>query len=897
MISALKLPVCMELQFKGNGWYMPQLKIVLLGGRNSGKSSIGNLLLGKEEFVTKERTCCCRRMGFSGSHWLTVVDTPGWWCDLTPQDTSELVKREIVTSVTLCNPGPHVFIIVVKANSIFTEQRRKAVEEHVQLLGGAVWKHCFLVLVFTDSWRLTEAEVHIQRSGKQLQWIYDKCAQRCHSLVVNDGTQIPELMQKIQKMVVANGNTVFEMPEDMLQKVTEEKRGIEERARSRFKRMKKQRAMQREKLRSMTDIKIVLLGAKGSGKSSVFHTILGNNQDKTRTVQTHVGQAFVFGRQVTVVDTPGWWCNYFSEETSIFDKREMVLSLSLCPPGPHVFLLIIRVDRSFTDTYRKAVEDHIGLISDQIWNRVIVLFSFGDWLGGTTTEYYIENEGKPLRWIVEKCNNRYHVFNNKTKGDGFQVRELMGKIEEMVSACGSNWHFEIENSVMIKLEQEMREGTERAETRRMLKERQRETARANLDKFPPLSELKLVLLGGCKTGKSSCGNTILSQDCFKTQTQTSSFNENQVHGKRVTVLDTPGSFCVNYDLFKTSSAFLLVVNVSSAFKKVHLKSIEDQIEEVEPQIWEKTIVLFSFGDCLGDTTIEQHIESEGQPLQKIVNKCGNRYHVLNNKKACTKQVNDMIGLIEEMTVKERLKMFENGDQMTRRILQKQPHLEAKAVCELHLSDDSAGSSTIKTSESPGLIVPHGSSSELENIQDRSNFQCCITTLPNGKRLSLTEAGQKLVFKIPVWLFGEDTPTNMRLHCETSGHSAIVLFLPHSQSRRNEMTNPARSLCQPMLIDRTLERLTKHGSLQNIIDQWGDSSLQELEAFIDLYFEMVWEQVMGSHIEESSQREEEETEDDVLTNINQKLSKLDVLEEIKEDLTELKKAILELKKKL
>ncbi|XP_033827107.2 GTPase IMAP family member 8 isoform X1 [Periophthalmus magnuspinnatus] len=887
-----KAPTC-------NGWHKPQLQIVLLGGRNSGKSQLGNLLLGKEEFVTKERTCCCRRLGVSGMHWLTVVDTPGWWCDLTPQDTSKLVKREIVTSVTLCNPGPHVFIIVVKARSIFTEQRRKAVEEHVRLLGDTVWDHCFLVLAFTDSWRLTEAEEHIQRAGKALQWVYHKCTRRCHSVVLHDDARIPELMVKIQRMVESNGNAMFEVPELVLRRVTEEKRGIEERARSRFKRMREQRAVQRENLRSMTDIRIVLLGAKGSGKSSVFRTILGNNQNKhgtTRTAQNHVGKALVFGRQVTVVDTPGWWCNYFSDETPMFDQREMVLSLSVCPSGPHAFLLIIRVDRSFTDTYRRAVEEHIRLISDQIWSRVIVVFSFGDWLGGTTTEHYIESEGTPLHWVLDRCKNRYHVFNNKTKGDGFQVRELIGKIEEMVSACESNWYFEIESSVSRNLEQKMREEADRAQERRMRRERQRETARMKLDNFIPLSELKLVLIGGRKTGKSSCGNTILSHDYFKCQTQTTSCKSNQVHSKNVTVLDTPGSFCVNYDLFRTSSAFLLVVNVSSAFKDAHLKSIEAQLEEVESQIWEKSIVLFSFGDCIEDTRIEERIESEGQALQRIVNRCGNRYHVLNNKNSCAKQVKELIELIEDMAMKERRELFKNGG-ITRGMPQKQPNLEAKVAHGLHSSDDPTGLSTVEASETSSQLVPLGRISELENIQDRRGSQSCVRSLPNGKTLTWTAAGQIFTFELPFWLFGQDTLTNMRLHCETSNNSAVVLFLPDPQSGRNEMANPVRSLCHPMLMDRTLKRLTKHGSLQKIIDEWGDSNLQELEAFIDLYFEMVWEQAMGSCIEESPKTEEIEPEEDVLASINQKLSKLDVLEEIQEDLMQLKKAIEELRRKI
>uniref|UniRef100_A0A3B4VJ27 AIG1-type G domain-containing protein n=1 Tax=Seriola dumerili TaxID=41447 RepID=A0A3B4VJ27_SERDU len=238
----------------------------------------------------------------------------------------------------------------------------------------------------------------------------------------------------------------------------------------------------RERSRPITNIRIVLVGAKGSGKTSALNTILGRDstQPLRRTAQCQVGEGVVFGRQLTVVDTPGWWMNYFCEESTIFDQRELVVSLSRCPPGPHVFLLVIRVDRAFTETYRRAAQQHLQLISEHIWGRVIVLFGFGDWLGGTTTEQYIESVGEPLRWLLERCGNRYHILNNKTKGDGFQVRDLIGKIEEMLTGGNSYQYYEIERNVMEQLEVKMRGEKERAKERLMKKEKQRQMARSQL---------------------------------------------------------------------------------------------------------------------------------------------------------------------------------------------------------------------------------------------------------------------------------------------------------------------------------------------------------------------------------------------------------------------------------
>lgn len=229
----------------GDGWCASQLKIILLGGRNSGKSCVGNLILGKEEFVTKERTSCSRRLAVVAGQWLTVVDTPGWWCDFSAQDTAELVKREIVSSVSLCSPGPHVFLIVIKVSSAFSEKRRRAVEEHVALLGEGVWRHCMVVFVSADRSNHTEAEQLVQTGGEAVRWLSGKCSQRRHAVILSDDTEVTELLEKIQKLVTENGNRVFEMQGNVLQAAAEEKRGVEERAQQRFMRMRKHRSLMR----------------------------------------------------------------------------------------------------------------------------------------------------------------------------------------------------------------------------------------------------------------------------------------------------------------------------------------------------------------------------------------------------------------------------------------------------------------------------------------------------------------------------------------------------------------------------------------------------------------------------------------------------------------------------
>lgn len=138
----------------------------------------------------------------------------------------------------------------------------------------------------------------------------------------------------------------------------------------------------------------------------------------------------------------------------------------------------------------------------------------------------------------------------------------------------------------------------------------------------------------------------------------------------------------------------------------------------------------------------------------------------------------------------------------------------------------------------------------------------------------------------------------------------LLVLPHQMPAEGDIS--VSSLLHPALRERTLRRLGDSGGLQLLLDQWDHSSLQELEAFIDSYFEVVWERTMGSCQTAETDLQasgpcvdlEEAGHEEVLASIDRKLSKLELLEEIRGDLTELRmnleqswKAIRELREKV
>ncbi|XP_063067175.1 GTPase IMAP family member 8-like [Engraulis encrasicolus] len=419
--------------------HISDMKIVLLGCRDGGKSSCANTILGTPDFHNPRRTECVKREGETQGRHIAVVETPGWWNNYTVDQTPYDVKQEIVSSVSLCSPGPHALLLVIRVDTSFIDTYRRAVQEHLELLGEKVWSHTIVLFTNADCLGDTSIDEHIESGGDALQWLVDKCGNRYHVLGFeeSDGSQVTELLDRIEEMVKVNSGHHFSIDENMLITLTEKKmkkREVKRRAEQRKINVQKQR----ESLKSsggvphISDMRIVLLGYRNAGKSSCGNTILGTQEFQTarRTAECEKREGENAGRHITVVEAPGWLAYHTAELTPDRDKREIVLSMSLCPPGPHALLLVIRVNESFTEIERRAVQEHLELLGEGVWSHTIVLFTVGEWLKETSIEQHIESGVEALQWLVEKCGNRYHVLDNRKFDDG-QVTELLEKIEEI----------------------------------------------------------------------------------------------------------------------------------------------------------------------------------------------------------------------------------------------------------------------------------------------------------------------------------------------------------------------------------------------------------------------------------------------------------------------------------
>ncbi|KAL0155948.1 hypothetical protein M9458_050211 [Cirrhinus mrigala] len=222
------------------------------------------------------------------------------------------------------------------------------------------------------------------------------------------------------------------------------------------------------------------MGYRTAGKSSTGNTILGRDEfDLKRSAQCVRRHGEVADRHITVIEAPGWWRNCTVEKSPELLKQEILLSVSLCPPGPHAVLLIIEVDVRFKEDEREALQGHLNLLGERVWSHTIVLFTGGDSLLDTSIEQHIESEGQDLQWLLDKCGNRYHVLNNHNKSDDTQIKELLEKIEETV-AQNNACRFEIDRKILQEMKERRRAEEERAEERMKRMKKQRENIRSQM---------------------------------------------------------------------------------------------------------------------------------------------------------------------------------------------------------------------------------------------------------------------------------------------------------------------------------------------------------------------------------------------------------------------------------
>ncbi|XP_067683785.1 uncharacterized protein [Haliotis asinina] len=190
------------------------------------------------------------------------------------------------------------------------------------------------------------------------------------------------------------------------------------------------------------EVRIVMLGKTGVGKSTTGNNILSSKTFKSSasgasiTKKCQLGWGSRYGRELQVIDTPGLFDTGLSNEVI---TQEVVKCIGMTSPGPHAFVMVIRLDR-FTQEENDTVNHFINIFGKEMLNYLIVLFTRMDDLkhDGVSLDEYVSNVPESLKKLLENCRHRYLGIDNRGSQEEIEqdVQKLLQAVDSMVKANG-----------------------------------------------------------------------------------------------------------------------------------------------------------------------------------------------------------------------------------------------------------------------------------------------------------------------------------------------------------------------------------------------------------------------------------------------------------------------------
>ncbi|XP_036067026.1 GTPase IMAP family member 7-like [Oryzias melastigma] len=194
-------------------------------------------------------------------------------------------------------------------------------------------------------------------------------------------------------------------------------------------------------------------------------------------------------------------------------------------------------------------------------------------------------------------------------------------------------------------------------------------------------ERRIVLLGKTRTGKSTLGNNFFGEEVFKVSGLSNSVTREcqcetrEVHGRKITLIDTPGFFdnkmceeVLKSEITKCVTlsspgvhAFVIVLKVEKFTEQE--KEVISKIKKLfSEEALKYAVIVFTHGDHFEDQKIEDFV-NENHDLRSLVEECGGRCHVMDNrywdKERNNEEVKKLLNTIDKMVQQNNGEMYTN----------------------------------------------------------------------------------------------------------------------------------------------------------------------------------------------------------------------------------------------